>query len=137
MRSRYSAYVMGDIAYLLLTWHSSTRPPAIDPDTIPDWCGLDIIRTDKGQVDDDEGIVEFKATALSHGRILTLHEVSRFVKEGGQWLYVSGDMRGDSQQVGSKTNAVVPKAGTGTVTISFGVDKSPVILATCSVGTSW
>jgi SEC-C motif-containing protein len=106
MRSRYSAYVMGDIAYLLLTWHSSTRPPAIDPDTIPDWCGLDIIRTDKGQVDDDEGIVEFKATALSHGRILTLHEVSRFVQEAGQWLYVSGDVIGDSSQEGRITEKV-------------------------------
>lgn len=57
MRSRYSAYVMGDISHLLKTWHSSTRPSAIDPDTIPDWRGLDIIRTDKGQADDDEGIV--------------------------------------------------------------------------------
>jgi SEC-C motif domain protein len=107
MRSRYSAYAKGDIAYLLRTWHSSTRPPAIDPDTIPDWCGLDIIRTDKGQVGDDEGIVEFKATAaLSHGKILILHEVSHFVREAGQWLYVSGNVIGDSSQGGCITEKV-------------------------------
>jgi SEC-C motif domain protein len=106
MRSRYSAYIIGNTAYLLQTWHSSSRPLDIDSDTIPDWCDLDIIRTDKGQVDDDEGIVEFKATALSHGKIFTLHEVSHFVQQAGQWLYVSGNVIGDSSQGGGITEKV-------------------------------
>lgn len=92
MRSRYSAYVSGDVAYLLQTWHSSTRPSTIDLDSNPDWCGLRIFRTEKGQRDDNEGIVEFEATALSHDNILKLHEISRFVKENDRWLYLSGEI---------------------------------------------
>jgi SEC-C motif domain protein len=98
MRSRYTAYVEGNTSYLLRTWHPSTRPSAIDPKTIPDWCGLEVVRTAQGQGDDQEGIVEFVATALMHQRLFKLHEVSRFVKEAGQWLYVSGETRGDSEQ---------------------------------------
>ncbi len=96
MRSRYSAYVAGDIAYLLATWHPSTRPPAIEAETIPDWCGLEILQTEQGQEDDDAGRVEFKATARSQHTTLTLHETSHFVKEAGQWLYVSGDLKEES-----------------------------------------
>jgi len=106
MRSRYSAYVMGDISYVLKTWHSSTRPSAIDPATLPNWCSLEIIRTEKGQVDDDEGVVEFKAKALSLNKMFELHEVSRFVKEAGQWLYVSGDVGEDSQEAGREADKV-------------------------------
>lgn len=105
MRSRYSAYVAGDIDYLLRTWHPSTRPSSIDADTIPGWCGLEVIRTEKGLKvkDDDEGIVEFQATAQACHNIVKLHEASRFVKEAGQWLYVSGDITEDSPQAGNKS----------------------------------
>ncbi|XLM23157.1 hypothetical protein MKD33_17040, partial [Chromobacterium piscinae] len=30
MRSRYSAYALGLEAYLLATWHASTRPEALN-----------------------------------------------------------------------------------------------------------
>jgi SEC-C motif-containing protein len=30
MRSRYSAFALGEAAYLLSTWHPSTRPRALD-----------------------------------------------------------------------------------------------------------
>ena len=35
MRSRYSAFAVGDAGYLLRTWHPSRRPAdlALDPDT--------------------------------------------------------------------------------------------------------
>lgn len=94
MRSRYSAYVTGNLTHLLQTWHSSTRPSTIDLNANPDWCGLQIVRTEKGQREDNEGIVEFEATAISRGDIFKLHEVSRFVKENNQWLYLSGEIVG-------------------------------------------
>ncbi|MDR3632080.1 MAG: YchJ family protein [Desulfocapsaceae bacterium] len=93
MRSRYSAYCRGDTAYLLKTWHPSTRPSAIDPATIPDWCRLEILSTEKGLAGDDEGIVEFRAIAVSRNETVGLHEVSSFVREAGQWLYVTGEIR--------------------------------------------
>jgi SEC-C motif-containing protein len=106
MRSRYSAYVAGDIAYLLRTWHPSTRPPAIEAATIPDWCGLEIIRTEQGLEGDETGKVEFQATARSHHNNLTLHEVSHFVQEAGQWLYVAGEVREDCSRAGKPADKV-------------------------------
>lgn len=104
MRSRYCAYVKGDLTHVLQTWHPSTRPTAIDPDAIPGWYDLEIIQTKGGNADDHDGIVEFLATARSDGKILKLHEISRFVKEGGEWLYVSGKTVGD-------LSPIQPKAG--------------------------
>lgn len=106
MRSRYTAYVVRNVDYLLKTWHPSTRPTTIDPATIPEWQGLRIFYTKAGGVADEKGTVEFVATALSHGKALRLHEVSRFVKENGQWFYVDGEIRGENQPA-TKT----PKVG--------------------------
>lgn len=93
MRSRYSAYVMGCEAYLLRTWHASTRPPALrlDKTTPTRWLGLKIQRTAAGGVDDVRGVVEFVARYKIGGKAKRLHEVSHFVKEHGLWFYVSGD----------------------------------------------
>lgn len=99
MRSRYSAYVTSNVSYLLKTWHPSTRPSAIDPETIPAWYDLNVLHMQGGQVYDTEGTVEFIATALNKGTVVMLHEVSFFVKEDDQWLYVSGEMvTNDSQK---------------------------------------
>lgn len=104
MRSRYSAYVTADINYLLNTWHPSTKPSSIEPGTIPNWCGLKIIRTEKGLKNDDEGTVEFIAVALFQSKIVRLHEVSHFVKEEEKWLYMSGDIIEDLPQAECKAN---------------------------------
>lgn len=95
MRSRYTAYVVRDIAYLLRSWNSSTRPDTIDPAAIPEWRGLHIVRIEKGMESDCRGVVEFIATSFSRENVWRLHEVSRFVQEGGQWFYIDGDIRDD------------------------------------------
>ncbi len=97
MRSRYSAYTRADIAYLLDTWHSSTRPQEIDVNSIPHWCGLEIISTQQGQAEDNEGLVEFRATALANERLLVLRECSRFIREEGKWRYVDGEFIEEEQ----------------------------------------
>lgn len=96
MRSRYTAYVRRDIDYLLASWHSSTRPMAIDPATIPDWCGLQVIRTEQGSETDTMGVVEFMATAVARKQFYRFHEVSRFVKEEGRWFYTDGELQEDA-----------------------------------------
>ena len=91
MRSRYSAYVMALEAYLLATWHASTRPPSLNlaEDTTTRWLGLEIRHhTSTGS---DTAIVEFVARYKSSGRAHRLHEVSRFCCEGGRWYYLDGD----------------------------------------------
>jgi SEC-C motif domain protein len=89
MRSRYTAYVMGDIAYLRDTWHPATRPPQLDPQP-PDlrWLGLDVRR--HTQQDERHATVEFVARSRQHGRATRLHELSRFERVEGRWLYVDG-----------------------------------------------
>jgi SEC-C motif-containing protein len=92
MRSRYSAYVLGLADYLLATWHASTRPAALAPlDPSLKWLGLDIRSC--AQTGADRGVVEFVARSKRGGRAHRLHETSRFVREGGRWLYVDGDVR--------------------------------------------
>jgi SEC-C motif-containing protein len=91
MRSRYSAYALGLHDYLLATWHPNHRPAALDADP-PGlrWIGLEVRRhTPDGP---DAASVEFVARSKLGGRAQRLHEVSRFVREGGRWFYVDGEM---------------------------------------------
>jgi SEC-C motif-containing protein len=90
MRSRYSAFVLERAPYLLRTWHSSTRPVALDFDLGARWLGLQVRR--HVQVDADHAEVEFVARHRdASGRAVRLHERSRFVREEGGWFYVAGD----------------------------------------------
>ena len=92
MRSRYAAYALGLNEYLLATWHPSTRPAALDaPEPALRWLGLEVRR--HRPVDDAHAEVEFVARSKMGGRAFRLHETSRFVREGGRWFYVDGDVR--------------------------------------------
>lgn len=90
MRSRYSAFVVGDAAYLLATWHPSTRPRSLELDPSVVWRRLQVVRTEGGGPWDAGGVVEFVASFVDGGARGRLHEVSAFVREGGRWLYVDG-----------------------------------------------
>lgn len=88
MRSRYAAFAVNDAAYLLRSWHPSTRPLtlALDPGT--QWRRLDIVRTVRGGPLDSEGTVEFRAHFRNAGSADVLREASRFVRQGGRWFYL-------------------------------------------------
>ncbi len=113
MRSRYSAYVRGLTAYLLDTWHTSTRPSSLgkesgaaeptDADTSPrtdhrvplltpstQWLGLQVKQ--HRSTGPHRAEVEFVARSKWGGRAHRLHENSRFVFEAGRWYYVDGDL---------------------------------------------
>ena len=89
MRSRYSAYVLGLHGYLLATWHPSTAPGELDLQPVK-WLGLEVHHAAS---QGDAGVVEFVARyrPLTGGPAERLHEVSRFVRDGGRWLYVDGE----------------------------------------------
>jgi SEC-C motif-containing protein len=89
MRSRYSAFVVGDADYLLETWHPSTRPARLELDPAVRWYRLDVMRRERGGPLDADGIVEFRAYSRLDGERHDQHEVSRFTREGGRWRYVS------------------------------------------------
>lgn len=84
MRSRYSAFVVGDRDYLLASWHASTRPARVTVGHTR-WTGLDVLSA-QGGLFDVEGTVEF--AAHHHGGVL--RERSRFVREDNRWWYVDG-----------------------------------------------
>ena len=91
MRSRYSAYVLGDRDYLLRTWHASTRPESLDLGLVGAirWLGLTVRQHQV--IDADHAQVEFIARSRAGGGPATrLHEISHFVREDGQWYYVDG-----------------------------------------------
>jgi SEC-C motif-containing protein len=93
MRSRYSAFVLGDVPYLLSTWHSSQRPAELTLETGGKWLGLEIKQHLVTGTDTAE--VEFVARFRVGGKAVRQHERSRFVREkshdGVRWLYVDGD----------------------------------------------
>jgi SEC-C motif-containing protein len=91
MRSRYTAYTLENEDYLLATWHPSTRPDSLKLADGPHkkWLGLRVSRHE--QTGKDHSVVEFVARYKVGGRAHRLHEISRFVREGGRWFYVDGE----------------------------------------------
>ena len=89
MCSRYSACVLGDVPYLLATWHSSQRPAELTLESGGKWLGLEIKHHRVTGVDTAE--VEFVARFRVGGKAVRQHERSRFVREDERWFYVDGD----------------------------------------------
>jgi SEC-C motif-containing protein len=95
MRSRYTAFVRGAIDYLIDTHDESTRG-GVDRAAIAQWSrettwkGLEIVATERGGEDDDEGIVEFIARGVTGGKPFAQRERSRFRRVNGVWYYVDG-----------------------------------------------
>ena len=90
MRSRYSAFVRQCASYLLATWHASTRPSELSLEDGVKWLGLEVRSHE--MTSDTTAQVEFVARYRVGGRAVRLHERSRFVRAGGRWLYVDGDL---------------------------------------------
>lgn len=89
MRSRYTAFAVGDADHLWRTWHPATRPAEVDPGRL-EWEGLEIIDVVGGGPGDATGEVEFVA---HHRRGRTpgrLHERSHFERRAGRWFYRDG-----------------------------------------------
>lgn len=90
MRSRYTAFVVGDARYLEETWHPGTRPTDLDLDPDRRWAGLEVTDVDGGAAQDERGVVEFRARWRYGSERGVLHERSRFRRQSGRWWYVDG-----------------------------------------------
>lgn len=92
MRSRYTAYTLGLEDYLLKTWHPDTRPATIGlvDEASTQWLGLQVKQA--VTTSEDAAIVEFIAKYKMGGRAYRLHEISRFTRLDGRWLYLDGDL---------------------------------------------
>jgi SEC-C motif-containing protein len=96
MRSRYTAFVRGDIDYIVAT-HAPEGAAEIDRAETEkwsresEWLGLTIMATEAGGAGDENGIVEFVARFRAGGHDLAHRERSRFRRIDGRWFYVDGD----------------------------------------------
>ncbi len=107
MRSRYTAFSLGNADYLLNSTHPSLRDTQeekelIDSFSTQEWLSLQVLATEKGTTKDTKGIVEFIAHyqhADGHhhhhgeacGGLHQLHERAYFVKENNHWYYNQGE----------------------------------------------
>ena len=97
MRSRYCAYVVGQIDYLVSTTFPAVRTTELwinyqsTHDSIQ-WIGLEVLRSSQGGANDKTGKVEFEASYLQDGKPAVHHELSRFRRSGGDWFYVDGKL---------------------------------------------
>ncbi|MBP8919437.1 MAG: zinc chelation protein SecC [Micropruina sp.] len=95
MRSRYTAFAVGDAEHLLRTWHPRTRPETLALDDL-DWVGLEVTERIDGAADDHMGIVGFTAHWRRGDRTGTLTERSAFVRRGGRWVYLAATPEAES-----------------------------------------
>lgn len=95
MRSRYTAFTLGNAEYLMKSWHSKTRNIK-EKISIKHWAKsvkwvkLEIISKEDGGELDNQGFVKFRAVYFENGRVEQILENSYFERENGFWVYVSG-----------------------------------------------
>ena len=97
MRSRYAAYALGEVDYLLAT-HPSREPlgrrrRALQASlTQVCWRRLEVLEATAGGPEDTTGTVTFAAHYTAADQMGVMREVSRFGREGqrpdGRWLYL-------------------------------------------------
>ncbi|GGT63270.1 YchJ family protein [Streptomyces purpureus] len=90
MRSRYTAFVVHDEAYLLRTWAPATRPGEVGFDPAMRWTGLEILDRTDGTAFHQHGTVTFVARYTHAGAPGSLHERSTFERHEGAWVYRDG-----------------------------------------------
>lgn len=96
MRARYTAYAKNETEYLLTSLHPDKRADHNPEETRrwaenAEWHGLEIVQTEDGGPDDEEGDVEFRATFTYKGERQTHHELAHFKKVDGTWYYFEGE----------------------------------------------
>ena len=109
MRSRYAAFVVGDLDYLQKTsaGEAALRFNRAElalslPHT--EWLGLEVLGTEAGQAGDERGSVAFRVRFRENGRLHVQGERSEFRRIGGAWRYVRGE-------VDAQADSPTPKAG--------------------------
>ncbi len=95
MRSRYSAYALGHVDWIVDSQSPDGRA-FVDRQATEQWSKratwhrLEVLSTQGGGEDDTEGFVDFKAYYTIAGEDITHHEVASFRKEADTWFFVDG-----------------------------------------------
>jgi len=94
MRSRYTAYAMQNVSWLIDSWHPSQRIPDMaqrlsESFASTEWLSLNVTCCNHGS-HDNEAFVTFFARYRENLQINAIHERSRFLREDQRWYYVDG-----------------------------------------------
>jgi len=95
MRSRYTAYAQGNVDYIIDT-HDPERSGEVDRSSTEtwsrksEWLGLEILGTEAGTEDDEEGVVEFVARYKLKGVTVDHRERAEFRRIKGRWFFMDG-----------------------------------------------
>ncbi len=97
MRSRYTAFVKKELAWLRDSLHPGHRTDYDEASTRAwaeraEWHGLEILRTENGGPADQEGTVEFVASFTENRVRQEHHELASFQRTNGAWYYTSGKL---------------------------------------------
>ncbi len=92
MKSRYSAFVLGNGAYLSQTLSARQRED-FDVEAFNEnagdtkWLGLEIRKTSAGGEKDKKGTVEFVAKYREQKQSVVHHELATFIREDDKWVF--------------------------------------------------
>lgn len=99
MRSRFAAYALGKVSYIIRTTHPQSPHAQINQKAWrqdlksfccqTDFLGLQILQI--SEIQEDVGWVTFRAILMQAGRDASFTEKSRFERLNGRWLYHSGE----------------------------------------------
>ena len=95
MRSRYTAFVLGDPDHIENT-HACDKREGLDRPGVKnmfcavEWDGLEIFSTSGGLEGDEAETVDFAARFRRNRNILVYRENSNFRRDNGRWIYVDG-----------------------------------------------
>jgi SEC-C motif-containing protein len=101
MRSRYTAYMLKNVDYLMDTTYPESRSDDLESSTRKwmrqvEWLKLHIVATEQGLPGDEKGYVEFIAEYLTSAAPGRHHECSVFKKVDGDWFYFGEDIDPDA-----------------------------------------
>lgn len=97
MRSRYTAFALGNVDYILST-HDPEKTGDVDRAGTEswaknsEWLGFEIVSSEKGTAADDAGVIEFVARYKVKGVTIAHRERAVFRKHDGRWVFVDGQM---------------------------------------------
>lgn len=104
MRSRFTAFVKGDLDYIERTHAKEVRAnfnrsAAESTAKSVEWVSLEIVKALEGGREDESGTVEFAARFKKGGELQVHHELANFKREEGRWVYIDGKMNPHGEPV--------------------------------------
>lgn len=119
MRSRYSAYVVKNYAYILATYHpvqqrSLSLQALSESAQNTKWLRLEVLHASESDESEKtaacsaRGTVEFIATYTVGADFFSMHELSHFIKQDDNWYYTTGVMQEKSGQITPNRNDLCP-----------------------------